>query len=63
MPIHIAAQRGNDGYELRIHLIRNLNEFALREMFSRHSLCKQLICMRRPLFLKSLGLVYLMILH
>jgi len=58
MPIHIAAQRGNDGYELRIHLIRNL-----REMFSRHSLCKQLICMRRPLFLKSLGLVYLMILH
>lgn len=26
MPIHIAAQRGNDGYELRIHLIRNLYE-------------------------------------
>lgn len=40
-----------------------MNEFALGEMFSGHSLSKLLICMRRPLVLKSLGLVYLMILH
>jgi len=52
MPIHIAAQRGNDGYELRIHLIRNLNEFALREMFSRHSLLNNLFVCEGHCFLR-----------